>query len=75
MADDPVTIPIEDLRYRNPDAVRALWDRYFQRLVALAREKLRNGRCGMADGEDMALGAFESFCRRAAEGRFPDMTD
>jgi DNA-directed RNA polymerase specialized sigma24 family protein len=73
--DDPVTVWLRQWKHGDPDAVRALWDRYFVRLVALARLRLRNCRCGMADGEDMALSAFESFCRRAAEGRFPDMTD
>jgi DNA-directed RNA polymerase specialized sigma24 family protein len=73
--DDPVTVLIGPLQDADPAAVRALWDQYFHRLVALARKRLRNCRCGEADGEDMALSAFESFCRRAAEGRFPDMTD
>jgi DNA-directed RNA polymerase specialized sigma24 family protein len=75
MADDPVTILIEELRYGDPDAVRALWDRYFHRLVALARKKLRNCRCRAVDGEDAALSALNSFCEWVAEGRCPEMID
>src|SRR5262245_12699286 len=29
----------------------------------------------MADEEDVALSAFDSFCRNAEEGRFPDLRD
>src|SRR5207249_7754782 len=48
---------------------------YFQRLVALARQKLRRAPRGMADEEDVALSAFDSFCRGAEHGRFPQLHD
>jgi DNA-directed RNA polymerase specialized sigma24 family protein len=54
-------------------AVRALWHRYFQRLVCLARQKLVGTSRRAADEEDVALSAFASFCRAAEEGRFPDL--
>jgi DNA-directed RNA polymerase specialized sigma24 family protein len=41
----------------------------------LARKRLREApRCG-ADEEDVALSAFDSFFRRAREGRFPQLVD
>jgi DNA-directed RNA polymerase specialized sigma24 family protein len=73
--DDPVTVLIGPLRDGNPDAVRALWDRYFPRLVALAREKLRNSRPGVADAEDAALSAWNSFYEWVVKGRCPEMID
>jgi DNA-directed RNA polymerase specialized sigma24 family protein len=56
-------------------AAQKLWERYFDRLVHLARERLRAGPRGPADAEDAALDAFDSFCRGAAAGRFPRLDD
>jgi DNA-directed RNA polymerase specialized sigma24 family protein len=52
-----------------------LWEVYFQRLVALARAKLQGVPRQAADEEDVALSAFNSFCRGAAAGRFPQLAD
>jgi len=56
-------------------AAQPLWERYFQHLVRLARARLRGAPKRMADEEDVALSAFDSFCRGAAEGRFPQLVD
>ena len=56
-------------------AAQKLWERYFDRLVHLARDRLRAGPRGPADAEDAALDAFDSFCRGAAGGRFPRLDD
>jgi DNA-directed RNA polymerase specialized sigma24 family protein len=44
-------------------------------MVTLARARLRGRPRRMADEEDVALSAFDTFCRRAEEGRFPDLHD
>jgi hypothetical protein len=41
-------------------AARTLWERYFDRLVRLARGKLAGVRGLAADEEDVALSAFDS---------------
>lgn len=56
-------------------AVGPLWERYFRRLVGLARVKLQSVPRRAADEEDVALSAFHSFCRLAEQGRFPDVLD
>src|SRR6516162_10077120 len=56
-------------------AAQKLWERYFDRLVHLARDRLRAGPRGPADAEDAALDTFDSFCRGAAAGRFPRLDD
>ncbi len=56
-------------------AIHALWGRYFERLVRLARQRLAALPRRMADEEDLALSAFASFCHAATEGRFPDLAD
>lgn len=52
-----------------------LWRRYFHRLVGLARSRLRDAPRRVADEEDVALSAFDSFCRGAEQGQFPDLAD
>ena len=52
-----------------------LWEAYYRRLVALARQKLAGSPRREADEEDVALSAFDSFCRGAEAGRFPRLDD
>ncbi len=59
----------------DPAAAQQLWERYFQDLVRLARQHLGGVRRRAADEEDVALSAFDSFCRGAANGRFPRLED
>jgi RNA polymerase sigma factor (sigma-70 family) len=66
---------IAQLREGDQEAAQQLWERYFRRLVGLARGQLANGPKRMADEEDVALSAFASFCRRLEEGYFPRLTD
>jgi DNA-directed RNA polymerase specialized sigma24 family protein len=58
---------------RADQAAQKLWEHYFERLVHLARARLRSSPLRAADEEDVALSAFDSFCRGAAAGRFPDL--
>src|SRR5262245_50700595 len=69
-----VTIWLNQLK-SDPAAAKPLWDRYFTRLVALARARLRAVPRGAADEEDVALSAFDSFCQAVAVGRFPQLDD
>src|SRR5262245_56566284 len=71
-----VTAWIDRLRAGDRAAAQRLWQGYFRRLVGLARAKLRHRLpTAMADEEDVALSAFNSFCRGAEEGRFPQLHD
>ena len=72
-----VTHWIGDLKAGDVAAAQPLWERYFARLVQLARAKLRATRRppGIEDEEDAALSAFNSFCAGAAKGRFPLLSD
>jgi DNA-directed RNA polymerase specialized sigma24 family protein len=72
-----VTHWIDNLKGGDAAAAQPLWERYFARLVQLARAKLRATRHGspVEDEEDAALSAFNSFCEGAARGRFPLLTD
>jgi len=74
-ADGSVSRWLDQLQRGEPGAAEQLWQRYFLRLVGLARKKLQGGQCRAADEEDVALSAFDSFCRNAEAGRFPQLTD
>ena len=70
-----VTVWLAQLQAGEDAAAQPLWERYFRRLVELARSRLRGAPRAAADEEDVALSAFDSFCRGAAGGRFPQLHD
>jgi len=72
---DSVSQWIEGLGARDEMAAAKLWQRYYHRLVGLAYKKLRDAPRRVADEEDVVLSAFQSFCQRAQDGRFPDLRD
>jgi DNA-directed RNA polymerase specialized sigma24 family protein len=70
-----VTYWVGRLQAGDPAAAQPLWEGYYRRLVGLARANLRGAPRRAADEEDVALSAFDSFCRGAAAGRFPRLDD
>jgi DNA-directed RNA polymerase specialized sigma24 family protein len=74
-ADGSVTSWIHALTKGDDDVAQHLWERYFGRMVELARNKLRAASSRAADEEDVALSAFHSFCQAATERRFPRLTN
>lgn len=74
-ADGSITHWIREIQDGNHEVAQALWERYFAKLVQLARTELRGAKRQMADEEDVAISVFDSFCRAAEGGRFPDLAD
>ena len=70
-----VTRWVGGLKAGDAEATRILWERYFTELVRLARARLRDAPRAAADEEDAALSAFDSLCRGAGGGRFPQLDD
>jgi DNA-directed RNA polymerase specialized sigma24 family protein len=70
-----VTRWISALKQGDQSAAQGLWEAYFRRLVGLAYARLRDAPRRIADEEDVALSAFDSFCRGAQAGRFPRLDD
>jgi DNA-directed RNA polymerase specialized sigma24 family protein len=65
----------DDLKGGEDSATERLWGRYFDRLARLARERLRAVPRTVADEEDIALSAFDSFFTGVERGRFPQLED
>jgi RNA polymerase sigma factor (sigma-70 family) len=63
------------LKAGDSQAAQRLWERFYTRLVNLAQAKLRGLTGGAVDAEDVALSAFDRFCRAAQQGQFPRLED
>jgi DNA-directed RNA polymerase specialized sigma24 family protein len=74
-SEDSVSQWLAQLKDGDALAAQKLWERYFRRLVGLARLKLQGSPRRTADEEDVALSAFASFCEGAEHGRFPQLAD
>jgi DNA-directed RNA polymerase specialized sigma24 family protein len=72
---ESVTHWINHLKVGDPRSAQKLWESYFQRLVNLAHKKLLGFPRRAADEEDVALSAFDSFCRAVKRGQFPQLQD
>jgi RNA polymerase sigma-70 factor (ECF subfamily) len=67
---DPVTELLRRLRAEEPLAAQALFARYSQRLLPLARQHLTGRLGGRVDAEDVVQSAFRTFFRRINHGEF-----
>jgi DNA-directed RNA polymerase specialized sigma24 family protein len=77
-AEEPgsITRLLQGLKEGRPEAVAAIWDRYYQQVLAVARRRLRGGpQQAVEDGEDVALSAICGLAAGAAEGRFDRLED
>ena len=74
-SEDSVTGWIEGLKQGDRETSQKLWQRFYDRLVRLARRNLKGARKGMSDEEDVALSALDSFYRAAEQDRFPKLFD
>jgi DNA-directed RNA polymerase specialized sigma24 family protein len=57
------------------DVYEEVWNRYFNRLVGLARKHLGISGHRRLGPEDVALDTLNSFFRRMSSGQFPDLSD
>jgi RNA polymerase sigma factor (sigma-70 family) len=73
--EEPITRWISSLKEGDDQAIQKVWERYFEKLVRLARQHLSGLPRRVADEEDVALSAFNSFCQAATQGRFPQLNE
>jgi RNA polymerase sigma factor (sigma-70 family) len=72
---DSVAHWLRGIREGDGAAAQRLWERYFDRLVALAKQKLPPHAKRAFDEEDVALSAFQSFHEATSAGRYPQLGD
>jgi DNA-directed RNA polymerase specialized sigma24 family protein len=72
---DSVTAWIQQLRDGERDAARKLWDHYFHRLLALARQRFHGMPRAAADEEDVVLSVLGRLFRDAEGGWLPVLED
>lgn len=65
-----ITIFFNQLQQGDTQAATQLWERFFPRLVSLARKTLNGRPQRVADADDAAQSAFASFCLRVKAGEF-----
>jgi DNA-directed RNA polymerase specialized sigma24 family protein len=70
-----VTSCIQGLKAGKEVACQKVWERYFARLVQLARRKLGGMARRVADEEDVALSVLNNLLCGAREGGFPLLAD
>lgn len=75
MDTNDVTLWIGRLSEGDEAAVQVIWERYFEKLVRLARRRMDKAPRRVADEEDVALSAIQSFYQGARAGRFPQLND
>jgi RNA polymerase sigma factor (sigma-70 family) len=77
-AEEPGSITrwLQGLKAGRPEAVEAIWRRYYDRVQAVARRRLGRGpHRAVEDGEDVALSALHGLADAAAHGRFDRLDD
>ena len=65
-----VTVWIHRLKQGHEDAAQQIWDRFFERLVRVAGNRMGAAERRVADEEDVAVSVFESLWKGAQQGRF-----
>jgi DNA-directed RNA polymerase specialized sigma24 family protein len=71
-----ITRLLDDLKAGQHEAAEAIWRRYYQRVVTLARRQLRSApHQSVQDVEDVALGAFQGLYAGVVESRFQRLSD
>jgi DNA-directed RNA polymerase specialized sigma24 family protein len=75
MATDDLTIWLSSLKRGDPRAIEQIWREYFDKLMRLIKGRLGRARLGVADEEDIALSALNSFYDGVQAGRFPQLED
>jgi RNA polymerase sigma factor (sigma-70 family) len=72
-ADSSVSQWIVQLKDGKAEAAEKLWQRYFEKVVGLARKKLGSAPRQMMDEEDIAVNVFDNLWQGAAKGKFPEL--
>lgn len=65
-----ITSLLRSLQHGDEEAAAKLWNRYFSKIVVLAKKRLQVHERRVADEEDLAVSVFDTLCRGIAKGKF-----
>ncbi len=68
---ESITVWFAQLSEGNPDAAAKLWERFFDRLVGIARQQMTTTNRRIKDEEDIAAGVMAALCECARRGKLP----
>ena len=66
---------LRDIKAGDDNAVDAIWQRYYERVVHFAIRKMKINPDQAVDGEDIAQLALHRFCLNVTSGRYPNLDD
>ena len=72
---DAISLWIARLKEGDEHAANLLWDRYSRKLLEVAKWKLGFFSKRVFDEEDVVISVFDSLCRGASKGRFPNLVN
>lgn len=79
MSDDSVsgsiTRMIAELKDGDRQGIALLWERYFEKLMRVARQKMGQYPRRVADEEDVAMSVMQCLCSGIDRGKFPKLKD
>lgn len=70
-----ITRWIDGIKQGDSQAAELIWHEYFEKLMRLAKQRLRHLPRQVADEEDLALSAINSVIMGAKQQRFPQLSD
>ena len=68
---DSITVWFDQLNAGDPEAAAKLWNRFFDRLVEIARQQMAVMNRRVVDEEDIAIGVMAALCECAKRGKLP----
>jgi len=74
-AENSITEWIAGMKGGDEKSLQRLWERYFDRLIQLARKKIGNSPKACADEQDLVNSVFYSLYRGAEAGRFANLSN
>lgn len=66
---------LEGMKNQDQESIRKLWDRYFDKLVTIARTKMPSDANPISDEEDIAMSVFCALNNAAANNRLNELTN
>lgn len=75
MEHNEITVWVQQLADRPETSMEVIWQQYYEKLISVARRRLRGMPRRQLDEEDIVVDAMNSLFAGVQAGRFPDLND